>query len=156
VPAEKTERNRQIIQAYARGQRQSSIAEEHGITQQTVSEIITRHRATQGPVDKAEEISRASELLDVMIEEAMALVALEGAPVTAGKDGLVVVDPERKGPHGEPVYVRDYSGRLAAIDRVRSLLERKAKLLGLDSATKTEVSGEVTYVIPGLDPSTLQ
>lgn len=156
MAVEKVERNAEIIKAYASGRTQASIGEEHGISQKAVSEIIQRHRAARGPVDKAEEINRAADILDRMIEEAARLVDLEGAPVTAGKDGLVVVDPEHKGPHGEPVYVRDYSGRLAAIDRVRSLLERKAKLLGLDSATKTEVSGEVTYTIPGLDPKTLQ
>jgi transposase-like protein len=156
VPAAKTERNAQIIEDYGRGKTVGTLAKEHGVTHQTISEIIQRHRVAQGPINKAEEIDRAAELLDRMIEEAAALVALEGAPVTAGKDGLVVIDPERKTCDNGPVYVRDYSGRLAAIDRVRSLLERKAKLLGLDSATKTEVSGEVTYVIPGLDPSTLQ
>lgn len=154
--AEKTERNAEIIERYARGRTVGALARDYGITPQTISEIIQRYRAKQGPIDKAEEIAKAAELLDRLIEEAMALVEMEGAPVTAGKDGLVVVDPERKGPHDEPVYVRDYSGRLAAIDRVRSLQERKARLLGLDSATKTEVSGEVTYTIPGLDPKTLQ
>lgn len=156
MPAEKTERNAQIIEAYARGRTIATLARDHGIAPQTISEIIQRHRAKQGPVDKGEEITRAAELLDRLIEEAMELVEMGGAPVTAGKDGLVVVDPELKGPHGEPVFVRDFSGRLAAIDRVRSLQERKAKLLGLDSATKTEVSGSVDYRIPGLDPSTLQ
>lgn len=156
MPAEKVERNAQIIELYARGRTLSTLSEQFGISQQTISEIIQRHRIKRGPIDKAEEINRAAELLDRMIEEAMALVEREGAPVTAGKDGLVVVDPELKGPHDEPVYVRDYSGRLAAMNQARALLERKAKLLGLDSATKTEVSGEVTYTIPGLKPETLQ
>lgn len=156
MPAEKVERNAEIIRAYGRGRSQASLAEEHGISQQAISQIIAAHRAKQGPVDKAEQINAAADLLDHLIEEAMALAALEGAPVTAGKDGLVVVDPERKGPHGEPVYVRDYSGRVAAIHLVKSLLERKSKLLGLDSATKTEVSGSVDYRIGGLDPATLK
>lgn len=156
MPAEKTERNAEIIRAVARGRTYASIGADYGVTKQTISEIVQRHRAAVGPIDKAEEIQRAADLLDEMIQEAMALVDREGAPVTAGKDGLVVVDPELKGPHGGPVFVRDYSGRLAAIDRVRSLLERKAKLLGLDSATKTETSGTVTYVIDGLSPDTLK
>jgi hypothetical protein len=157
VAAAKTARNNQIIAAYATGARSlQSIADEHGITRQTAGEIIQRWRIAQGPVDKAEEIARATDLLDRLIEAAADLAEREGTPVTAGKDGFCVVDPTQKGPQGEDVYVRDYGNRLAAIDRVRTLLERKAKLLGLDSATKTEVSGSVEYSIPGLDPKTLQ
>lgn len=156
MPPAKTERNAEIIKAYGRGRTQQSLAEEYGVSQKRISEIIQAHRLAQGPIDKAEQINAAADLLDHLIEQAMELAAMEGAPVTAGKDGLVVVDPERKGPHGEAVFVRDYSGRVAAIHLIKSLLERKAKLLGLDSATKTEVQGEVTYVIPGLDPSTLK
>jgi hypothetical protein len=153
---EKTQRNEQIIHAYARGRTQQSIAEEHGIARETVRDIIAAHRSKQGPIDKAEHIAAAVDLLDELIQEAMAVVESTPAPITAGKDGLPVVDPERKGPHGEPVYVRDHSGRLAAMSVVRSLQERKAKLLGLDSATKVEQSGQVTYVLPGVAPETLQ
>lgn len=155
MPREKTDRNAEIIRLYARGRTQTMIADQFGISQQTVSEIVQRHRVKQGPIDKAEEITRQADLLDQMIAEAVELAEMEGAPVTAGKDGLVVVDPERKGPHGERMFVRDYSGRIAAIHLIKALMERKSKLLGLDSATKTEVQGEVTYVIPGLDPKTL-
>ncbi len=36
------------------------------------------------------------------------------------------------------------------------LQERAARLLGLDAATKTEVSGSVRYMIDGIDPKVLR
>lgn len=151
----KTERNAELLALYARGWSMPKLAEHFGIALSTVGEIIQRHRIAQGPVDKAEHINQAVDILDELIAAAVEVAHADPAPVTAGKDGLPVVDPERKGPHGEPVFVRDHGGRLAGMQTARSLLERKAKLLGLDSATKTEVSGSVTYQIEGLDPSSL-
>jgi hypothetical protein len=157
VGAAKTERNAEIIRLYfTQGWSQQRVADHFGLARETVKDIIASWRAKQGPVDKQEEIERAASLLDEMIVMAMELAAMEGAPVTAGKDGLVVVDPEQKNPEGGPMYVRDYSGRISAINTIKGLLERKAKLLGLDSATKVEQSGQVTYVLPGVAPETLQ
>lgn len=156
MPAEKTERNEKIVRDYIKGITQRTIAREHGISVAVVWEIIQRYRAKQGPINKPEEITKAAEQLDYLIEKAVQLAEMDGAPVTAGKDGLVVVDPERTGPDGKPVFVRDYSGNISAMALIKTLQERKSRLLGLDSATKTEVSGTVDYRIPGLDPKTLQ
>lgn len=142
---ENTERNREIMAMLARGRTQRSIAENFGIALSTLSEIIGRERA-RNPIDKAAEIATQVEILDRLIEEASAIVDMRAAPVTAGKDGDIVRDPE------DQAVVRDHSGRLAAMAIVKQLQERKAKLLGLDSATKTEVAAAVTYTIEGVDP----
>lgn len=70
------------------------------------------------------------------------LLDVDPAPVTAGKDGLPVRDPET----GE--FVRDYGLRLSAVDRLVKLDERLAKLTGADAASKTEstVNATVTDV----------
>lgn len=146
MPAEKTERNAEIIRQYSRGMTQRQIAELHGINRQAVQQIIARHRAHLDPVDKSEAITAAAELLDELIAEAMQVVQSDPAPMVAGKDGTHVIDPE------SGTYVRDHTGRLAAMREVRGLLERKSKLLGLDSPVRTELAGELTYKIEGIDP----
>lgn len=57
--------------------------------------------------------------------------------------------------HGKVVYLGkeplvDDAPVLAAVDRLLKIQERRAKLLGLDAATKTEVSGGVRYEIIGV------
>ena len=148
--AEKIARNREILDLYSRmAWSQQRIADHFGLAQSTVSDIIARHRASQSPIDKAEHITRASELLDDLIAEAVAVAYSSPAPVTAGKDGVVVRDPETN------EVVRDPSARLSAMQTVKALQESKRKLLGLDSATKVETTGSVTYKIEGVDPDAL-
>ncbi|WP_125793133.1 hypothetical protein [Amycolatopsis sp. WAC 01376] len=62
----------------------------------------------------------------------LAKLELMPAPVTAGREGGVVYDPET----GEPV--RDHSAHLAAVDRLLRINERVAKLTGADMAQKIE------------------
>lgn len=56
----------------------------------------------------------------------LAKLELMPAPVTAGKDGDVVYDPETREP------VRDHSAHLAAVDRLLRINERVAKLTGAE------------------------
>lgn len=67
--------------------------------------------------------------LDAMAREVLAIIDREHLVSSAGR--LVL------GQDGNPV--RDDSVRLQAIDRLLKIEERRAKLLGLDSATKVEV-----------------
>lgn len=142
---EMTERNDEIMRMVAQGKTRRTIAEHFGMGMSTVSEIVTRERAKH-PVDKPSEIEAQVAILDDLVEQAAAVARLRAAPVTAGKDGFIVMDPE------DHTVVRDHSGRLTAMSTVKALLERKAKLLGLDSATKTEMLGSVTYTIEGVNP----
>lgn len=77
---------------------------------------------------------------DVKLTE---LDALIDAAVGAGDDAaLARLDRREK---------RVTDQRLAAIDRLTRIAERRSKLLGLDQATKVEVSGQVLYAIEGVD-----
>lgn len=150
MTAEKVDRNREILDLYSRmGWSQQRVADHFGLSQSTVSDIIARHRASLGPINKAEHINQAADVLDDLIEQAIAIAHSKPMPVTAGKDGVVVRDPET----GE--VVRVHSERLAAMQTVKALQESKRKLLGLDSATKVETTGSVTYKLEGVDTDAL-
>jgi DNA-binding transcriptional MerR regulator len=63
--------------------------------------------------------------------------------------------------HGKIIYhgetpVEDTGPILSSIDRLLKIQERRAKLLGLDAATKTQVSGGVKYEVVGVDMSKLR
>lgn len=83
--------------------------------------------------DRADLIKREMDFLDQLRQETVKLIHHAGAPVTAGKDGMVVHDPDTG------VVVRDYSLRLNAIREARALNDRLSKVLGLDSAVKVSV-----------------
>lgn len=127
-------RNGRIWQMTIRGKTQEAIAEELGIDQSTVSRAIASVRASIPEVDKAQAFQRELEFLDVLRDMSLEIAAMPAAPVTAGKDGEVVYDPETG------AIVRDYSGKLAAVDRAVKMHERYAKLLGLEAPSKVDVS----------------
>lgn len=128
---------------------QTQIAERLGITQQRVSQIEAEARAKLPPLDLEEMRRESLELHYETQRRALALADMIGAPVTAGKDGELVLDPTS----GE--YVRDYSLRLAALDTARKADIEIRKLHGLDAATKIEQSGSVRYELVGVDPTAL-
>lgn len=149
MTAANTERNAEIMAWVARGRTQRTIAAHFGLDQSTVSEIIQRER-NRSPIDKQDAIATQVEILDQLIEEMRELAEMKGAPVTAGKDGDVVRDPD------DQSVVRDYGLRVNATAQLKSLLERKSKLLGLDSPTRTELSGGVTYEIRGVNVNEIE
>lgn len=125
---------------------QDRIAEKFGITQQRVSQIVAAVQAELGPVDRAEMIRRSTELYQSTIAKMHELAEMAGAPVTAGKDGDIVLDPET----GKPV--RDYALRLSALKLANDTDAQLRKLLGLDSATKIETTGSMKIEIVGVSP----
>jgi hypothetical protein len=74
---------------------------------------------------------------------------LNGAPVTAGKDGTVVYDPE-----GGTV-VRDYAARMNALNLAIKADAELRKLTGADAASKTEITGSVRYEVVGVSTEDL-
>ena len=133
-----------IMLMIASGYTQKMVATKLGLARSTVSEIVSRERAA-APIDREAEMYAARDLLDNLIRQATEVAEMGPAPVTAGKDGEIVMKPG-----SDTEWVEDHSGRLAAMQTVKQLLERKSKLLGLDSPARTEVSGGVTYTIAGL------
>lgn len=126
-------RNGDIWRWYVRGMTQEALAEKYEISQAQVSRIIAQVRESIPPEDKDKVRQEHLELARSMREELAKLVEMRPAPVTAGKDGDIVRDPETN----DPVW--DHSGRMAAMDRLRAWIERESKLLGVDAPTKTEV-----------------
>jgi transcriptional regulator with XRE-family HTH domain len=128
---------------------QEAIAAELDISQQRVSQILADVRAALPPIDLAEYRRQAIELHLDVIKRGYEIANMNGAPVTAGKDGDVVYDPESGG------VVRDFGGRKAALDLVIKAEAELRKLLGADAATKIETSGSVRVELVGIDPADL-
>ncbi len=128
---------------------QSEIAARLNISQPRVSQILADARRKLPPPDLSAIRDEALELQLDVIRRAYLLAEMNGAPVTAGKDGEIVVDPET----GE--VVRDYALRTQALALALKADAERRKLLGLDAASKVEHSGAVRYEVVGVDPADL-
>lgn len=141
-------RNGEVWQHYAvKRWTQAAIAEKFEISPQRVSQIIARVREDMPPIDRAEMVRESMELYQANIRALRELAEMEGAPVTAGKDGDLVLDPTT----GE--HVRDYSLRTAALKQIADTDAQIRKLMGLDAAQKVESTATVRHEIVGVDPA---
>lgn len=84
--------------------------------------------------------------LDGMMEECYAILDAEFYLVNGGKvvrdvvtdeDGKVVLDDDQQ---PKLMRLRDHNIRLAAMDRLLKISERRARLMGLDAPTKTSLT----------------
>jgi hypothetical protein len=129
------EQDHELWKLYARGRRQFDIARKYGVSQQAVSAAIARHRATIPQESKDEIIRKEVDLLTSLRDEVLALWHdTTGAPVTAGKDGAIVRDPETR------EVVRDHTGRLTAVRTALQVSERLARVTGIDAAVRIDLS----------------
>ena len=128
---------------------QGEIAERLDISQQRVSRILAAARAKLPPIDLESVRQEALALHEDVIRRAYLLAEKEGAPLTAGKDGMVVIDPE------SDAVVRDYALRLNALTLALKADDQRRKLTGADAASKTEVTGSVRYEVVGVNPEDL-
>ncbi len=132
-------RNGVIWQRYCRGATQEDLALEFDLSQTQISGIITKVADSVPETERRQLIAQEVDFFRQTRFEVMKLWDAKPTPVTAGKDGDVVRDPNT----GEVVY--DHSGRLAALDRAIKISERMHKLTGLESALKLDVNAnEVT------------
>jgi hypothetical protein len=133
-------RNGSIWRDYCAGRTQEALAAEYGLSQARVSQIIRQVRDGIPEEDRELEVQRSLEMLRELRSGALEVWRMVAAPVTAGKDGDLVLDPES----GE--YVRDHGGRIRALEAALKVDQRIAQLLGLDAATKLDMNvsqGEV-------------
>lgn len=134
------ERRAEAYHLWITGKTQRFIAEHLGISQQVVSDDVNAYRDSIPAEDRdqmrRDQVQRLQGLRDAMYE----LATKDGTPITAGKDGDLVIDPDT----GQAA--RDYSTRIQATREISKLDEREAKLLGLNAADKVEVSGSVAIV----------
>lgn len=127
-------RNREIFHLHVHGWTQYALADKFGMSQQRISQIIREIRELIGPVDVDARRQAMLERLDASRRRMLELAEMNGAPVTAGKDGSVVYDPESGG------VVRDYGLRINATRTVLAVDDREAKLLGLDAPAKADLT----------------
>jgi hypothetical protein len=140
-------RNGEVWEHYAvKRWTQERIAEKFEITPQRVSQIIALVRDSINVADKGAYIKESVELYRSTIAKLHELAEMDGAPVTAGKDGDLVLDPAT----GE--HVRDYALRLSALKLANDTDAQLRKLLGLDAASKVESTATVRHEIVGVDP----
>lgn len=127
---------------------QDDLAQEYGLSQQRVSEILAAVRASIPDHDKDLMRLESIELYADLTLRAMEIVDLVPAPVFVGKDGSIAYDDNGR-------VVRDYSGRLRAMETAAKMDAERRKLMGIDAAEKSEVSGSLRVEVVGLDPADL-
>lgn len=130
------------------GWTQERIAQHFKIDQSRVSQIISEMEA-RGLPDTAAMAREAYEQLQEVMRRQMELTEMLGAPVTSGKDGAVVYDPDT----GE--VVRDYALRRSTLADVVRTTDAIAKRFGLNAPEKIQTQATVKYEIGGLDSEDL-
>ncbi len=147
---EEVERNAEIYKKYIIGCSQRSLAEEYGLAQQRIAQIIAAQREKNDPQERADQAQRSFEFLNDLRQQAYEIAQLVPAPVAVGKDGNVLYDPVS----GQ--VVRDYSGRLNAAETAAKMDDRLRRLLGTDAPARSQVESTVRYEVAGIDPADLQ
>lgn len=115
----------------SRGAAFTAAKHEMALRQDQINETIDQLRATE--LERLEHYS--AEALAVLQRE-QPMFDVNGAP--------------RIGPDGEPLSQRIDATSLQAIDRLVKVSESRRKLLGLDAATKSEVSSQVAFTVQGI------
>jgi hypothetical protein len=129
------ERQRKALQLWARKLTIPAIAREMGVSGWMAKKLVDRGLdhldVPEAKVRRAQE----NEALDELERIGWGVVARPGYHVAAS--GRIAMDPES----GRPLV--DMSARLAGIQAVLRIMERRAKLNGLDAPTQVDVS--LTY-----------
>lgn len=133
------DRNWRWWELYCGGLTQTEIARREGVHQSTVSDAIQKVRASLPELEVRQEVQRSLAMLQRLRAGAMDLVEAAAAPVTVGKDGDLLYDPELKGPDGKPILVRDHTGRLRAMETALRMEARIGQILGYDAAQKLDM-----------------
>jgi hypothetical protein len=112
-----------------------------------VAKALRRHVQRRIAPDIDEHRARADEELDAMQRAVLRVLETTHYKVADGR--VVYFDgPEGDGP-AQPL--KDDSPILASVDRWLKIQDRRAKLFGLDAATKVETSGSVTVRVEGAE-----
>ena len=128
---------------------QDQIAAKYGVAQSLVSRTLADMRQ-RGLVDYAALRAESLAVLSDIRRRQLDIASLKAAPVTAGKDGVVLYDPETN------EVVRDYGGVLKALSDAVRTDDAMAKRWGLDAPQKAEVATTVRYEVEGLKAEDLE
>lgn len=140
------------------GWTQERIAQHFGISQERVSQILIGIRKKINPIIQEEMAQNSLELLRDIQARALEIADMTGAPVAVGKDGDILREPgclpncELDHEHSEEgAVVRDYSGRLRALETAAKMDAEIAKRFGLNAPEKREVAAVVKYEVANVD-----
>lgn len=131
-----SERDWEWWSLFVKGYSAREIARHYDVKEGLVLRTITACRKSFRPQDLEDVRREHLEGLRTIAKMMWDIAERPGAPVTSGKDGMVVCDPDT----GE--VVRDYSGRISAAGMIIKAQERAAKLIGLDAPVKTSIAVE--------------
>lgn len=114
------------------------------VSYETVRKLIALEAAERVSPVAAEYRTLLIERLNQARLKVGELLDVTPAPVTAGKDGFVVRDPE------SDEVVRDYALHLQAVDRLLKIDTQLAKLTGAEAPTESVVTANVTTMPPAV------
>jgi hypothetical protein len=144
-------RNGAVWRAYAIYRKtQEAIAQEFGISQPRVSQIIKEVRDKIEPDSRTDMRLQAAEVYNELQKRALAIADMRAAPVFVGKDGDVARDPE-----ADNAVVRDYAAQVKALELAGKFQAETRKLYGLDDPTKVQSDQTVRYVLEGVNTDDL-
>jgi transcriptional regulator with XRE-family HTH domain len=123
----------------------AEIGQRFNLGERRVGEILTRERHALYNLPKPEARADLTSELQETVALLMDVVRRDGAPITAaGREGVEYVrDPET----GE--WAKDFSGRIAAANATAKVVERLAKMLGIDAPAETVSEQHITYELKG-------
>lgn len=119
-------RNGEIWRAYCRGATQAALAEEFGISQQRVSQIIAEVRDSIPMEERESTLKQEIDLLRDLRRDVLSLWDADAPNLVS--NGRVIEG------------VKDHGGRLAALARAESLTARLHKITGIEAAQKVDLS----------------
>lgn len=138
-------RNFLITQAYLiEGKSQRDIAKEFGISQQTVSRVVTQHSGHSDPEIVNMRRAEISALLSDLIECYAELAMPEKHPPSLNREGMPDVDEEGN-------IIRDTQAAQNAARVLLATLERAARHFGTDAPTRIAQTQTVHYTYEGVD-----
>lgn len=128
---------------------QERIAQHFGLSQQRVASILAEIRKELKPLVMEDMVRNSMEFLDEVQARAFEIADLAGAPIAVGKDGMPLIDPDT----GETV--RDYGGRIRALELAMKADAEVRKMHGLNAPEKKQISGELRYEVVGVEDADL-
>lgn len=154
--APKLARNREMFELRSEGWSLAQLSDRYEITVAAVSLALKDYREKHIPESQKEDMrARISQIYDENLG-ALYRIAKAG-PIPAYSNGRPVVVTEADDEAGTPaVYADDWGGVLKARDAIVKVTQEMRKMYGLDEATKTDVSGKVTYEVVGVDLDSLR
>jgi len=138
-------RDQEMWTAYCRGATQQQLADKYKISQSAVSQRLKAIREAIPPEEKEQVRRRHLDVFADMVGELYPLVKAD--PVPAYSNGRRMTQPNPEDPDNPEaeVPVWDHSGRIAAMKEVRAILEREAKLVGVDAPSQAEITASVDH-----------